>query len=541
MDNAKQAEILPELILEDMDQEQIWQQLELRNNVIVPQLLEQTAKLLATKEQKLEVRLKEEEVDDDNEEELEENEEQNGNIDASDVDDEEQLEEEQEDEEESEAEDSPFMKKQKNKKFKPSIVDDKFFKLNEMEAFLEAEDAKEMRKQKGKLAPSDIDDIDYFKEDVGDEDLEDSEEEINYKDFFDDEDEMENAKQKGKDHFAEQSEEEPENNSDDDSQQSDNELQNAEEDEQEENKNNLQSAEAASDSESDSDDSEKEEKPKSSFEQRQERLQQRIHDYEAEVLGEKPWQLKGEVKASNRPQNSLLEEILEFEATTRPAPIITEATTRCLEDIIRQRIKDQLWDDVVPCVKPTITAQDYRKQLVLDHEKSKQSLAQIYESEYQKEMAKLDPNAAEDKDAEEPKEHKIIRNMMRSLFAKLDALSNFHFTPKPVAPELKIITNTPAVQMEEVAPVAVSDANLLAPEEVFRKPKHELLGKSERTKTDKNRERRKKKEKQRAIHKALEAKDIKRQQKGIPLSKKEEGAKLLKAITKHRNVEKVKF
>ncbi|KAI8117654.1 hypothetical protein FF38_06244 [Lucilia cuprina] len=551
--NQGNPEILPELVVEDMDVEQIWQQLEVRNNLAMNGLIKQTAKLLALREEKLEVHLKEdedeanemqlgqEEEEDDNDDDLEEEEEED------EMDNEEDDDEGEEEEEEEDLFKEKSKPKQKSKR--KSIVDDKFFKLDEMEAFLEAEEAKEDRKHKGKLLAQDDDGINYFAEDFGDEGEEDSEDEDSnpaYKDFFDVDEDLEeeedktkqNDKKKQKDHFADNAQEEDEDDVADEEGEHDENMDDEENEEDQEEENEEKQPLASGEDSDDSEDNEKADEPKSSFEQRQARLEQRIRDYESEVLGEKPWQLKGEIQATSRPQNSLLEEVLEFESTVRPAPIITEETTRCLEDIIRQRIKDKAWDDVVRIVKPVNTPQEYRKKLVLDQEKSKESLAHIYEKEYQMEMEKLNPNR-DPNEPEEPKEHQEIRKMMRELFVKLDALSNFHFTPKPVAPEPKIITNTPAVAMEEVAPVAVSDAKLLAPEEVFRGPKYELVGKSERTKTDKNRALRKKKSKQRAIHNALEAKDLERQKKGIPLTKKEESAKLMKKLTKQRNVEKI--
>lgn len=569
-DNKENPEILPELVVEDMDVEQIWQQLELRNNLVFDSLIAKTAKLLSLRETKLEVHLKEEgeeakdmqmgeeegDEEDDEDNELRDLEEEDEDEENEAVDD-----EEDDDDEDDEEDEDLFQEKIKTKpkSKRKSIVDDKFFKLDEMEAFLEAEEAKEDRKQRGKLLAQDVDGIDYFDENLGDEAVNDSEDEDSnpeYKDFFEVDEELEQEEQglkkdkikkKQKDHFAEKEEEDDEEEENDNEEQEDdmdNENDNMEQDseqeqEGEENGENMPLGSDDDSDESDDNENKKDNEPKSSFEMRQERLEQRMRDYELEVLGEKPWQLKGEVQATSRPQNSLLEEVLEFESTTRPAPVITEETTRCLEDIIKQRIRDQAWDDVVRIVKPVNTPQDYRKKLILDQEKSKESLAHIYEKEYQAEMEKLNPNR-DNNEAEEPKEHQEIRHLMRDLFVKLDALSNFHFTPKPVAPEPKIVTNTPAVAMEEVAPVAVSDAKLLAPEEVFRGPKTELLGKSERTKTDKNRAIRKKKSKQRAIHKALEAKDLERQKKGIPLSKKEESAKIMKKLTKQRNVEKVR-
>lgn len=205
-----------------------------------------------------------------------------------------------------------------------------------------------------------------------------------------------------------------------------------------------------------------------------------------------------------------------------------------MEDIIKQRIKDKAFDDVERKIKPSDVQFEYKKQLVLDQEKSKESLSKIYEKEYLKELEKVDPNAG-DQEEEEPKEHKEIRQKMKDLFDKLDTLSSYFYTPKPAIAELKIITNLPTISMEEVAPVTESAGNLLAPEEIKKRTVGDIIGKGERSKTDKKRERRKKKQ----FQKDKKIREEKRPGKTEKVQDKLEKEKMIKKVTKGRNVERM--
>jgi len=138
-------------------------------------------------------------------------------------------------------------------------------------------------------------------------------------------------------------------------------------------------------------------------------------------------------------------------------------------------------------------------------------LANIYEEEFIKQ--KKIEDAQEETEAI-PEEQFEIEKDLKTLFSKLDALSNFHYTPKPPSTEIRVVTNLPSIAIEEVAPVSVSDATLLAPQEIQDPSQGEIKGKAERTDTDKKRERRIKKKKQ---HVKRIAREEKARAKGISL------------------------
>ncbi|NXS31909.1 MPP10 protein, partial [Pomatostomus ruficeps] len=543
---------LKELVIENFDEEQIWQQLELQNNAVLDFFKKSIARDVEDEDLCLLSDQEEDgsDVETSGDKELEDNimeaETEQKNVYTKDKDKSKGKEKQSKlresvmqkysdedsdidfDIEELEQQAKTAKETTLKKKGRKSVVDDKFFKLAEMEAFLE--DAEKEDKEEE-------DDINYFEDIISDDEEEDSEEakvkpikssrDMTYKDFFDPVDDEDDGDE---DLVANRAEEDQEEEADSAIEEQ-NEESMSEFEDMDEMVEHMRSKEASKKvTFSLPDDSETEDvtevqlekgtdpsEIKSSFEKRQEKMSKKIKSLEEALLEEKPWQLKGEVTGQKRPENSLLEETVLFDHAVRMAPVITEETTFQLEDIIKQRILDEAWDDVVPKEKPKEEAFEYKKRITLDHEKSKLSLAEIYEQEYMK----LHQQKTEE---EENPEHKEIQEMMDSLFQKLDALCNFHFTPKPPVPEVKIVSNLPAISMEEVAPVAVSDAALLAPEEIKEKNKAgDVKTDAEKTSTDKKRELRRKK-----LRKRMRRREKEKRQKLLEKMKPEQGTKLSK-------------
>ncbi|XP_042423357.1 U3 small nucleolar ribonucleoprotein protein MPP10-like [Zingiber officinale] len=78
--------------------------------------------------------------------------------------------------------------------------------------------------------------------------------------------------------------------------------------------------------------------------------------------------------------------------------------------------------------------------------------------------------------------------LFKKISLKLDALSHFHFAPKLVIEDMSIQVNVPAVAMEEVAPLVVSNAAMLAPKEIFH-GKGNIKEEAELTKEERKRRR----------------------------------------------------
>ncbi|KAL4001641.1 Mpp10 family protein [Acanthocheilonema viteae] len=256
------------------------------------------------------------------------------------------------------------------------------------------------------------------------------------------------------------------------------------------------------------------------FRRRQKKLQERIFSIEQTNLAPRNWDLSGEVTAIERGENTMLEKHLDFDQSAPCAPVITVDTTAQLESKIIQRIKDRAFDDVLRVERKSETNAAYRAS-VAESEIVKKSLAEVYEEQYQKTQYGV---GNEEKTNEK---HEEIKKLMSSLFQKLNALSHYRYIPSEVSSEVRVVSNMPSLQKEEVGPLASTDAVLLAPEEIHKHVTGPIKGDDEKTKTDRSHSRRKKKKWQ-------HIKQFKKQEAELEAIKSEISAKKPKLMSQHK-------
>ena len=156
-------------------------------------------------------------------------------------------------------------------------------------------------------------------------------------------------------------------------------------------------------------------------------IHRRIAELEERLVGDQHWSMIGEVSGAERPENSLLETGLEYDAAVSAPPTITEEATKSLEDIIIKRIKDGVFDDVVKKEPPKPMKE--KKTIVLNDEKSKEGLADLYARDYQEQLT-----GVKQEDDKLDKNKKEIMKLFNKITHDLDVLSNFHYVPKLVFP-----------------------------------------------------------------------------------------------------------
>ncbi|KAE9377992.1 Mpp10 protein [Stipitochalara longipes BDJ] len=209
---------------------------------------------------------------------------------------------------------------------------------------------------------------------------------------------------------------------------------------------------------------------KSAHERRQAKLAEEIRRLEAASVAKREWTLAGEARAADRPLNSLLEEDLDFERTGKPVLEVTAEVTESIEELIKRRILAQEFDEVIRRRPDSVPTNTRRGAFELDDSKPQQSLAEMYEEEHFK--AHNPDTYVSKADEKLRKEEKEIEALWKEVSAKLDALSSWHYKPKPPAPSLTVVSDVATVAMEDAQPTTAIAINgggsMLAPQEIYK-------------------------------------------------------------------------
>ena len=249
---------------------------------------------------------------------------------------------------------------------------------------------------------------------------------------------------------------------------------------------------------------------RSAHERRQAKVSEEIRNLEAELVAKRAWTLSGEAAAIQRPHNSLLEEDLEFEHVGKPVPVITEEVAESIEALIKRRILAQEFDEVLRRRPDTLGDPSAARRGLIELETTahKQGLADELAEEHVK---NANPDSYVSKSDEKlQREEKEIQNMWKDISGKLDALSSWHYKPKPVEPTLTVVSDVATIAMEDAQPTTAQGVaggeSMIAPQEIYQAGKEtaeqgEVVGKSglpiarqEMNREDKSRRRRRQKE-----------------------------------------------
>ncbi|EIW66341.1 hypothetical protein TREMEDRAFT_45806 [Tremella mesenterica DSM 1558] len=276
-------------------------------------------------------------------------------------------------------------------------------------------------------------------------------------------------------------------------------------------------------------DDEEDDKNLSTFQKQQMELSKQIAELESEAIGPKDWTLLGEATARARPENSLLEEDLDFEQVGKVIPVITEESVKSLEDLIKQRIIDNNFDSPVRVRAFEPTPFLPSRYFELQDTQSTKSLAQIYEDEYQ--AVSSGTSVKDPRDEKLKKDHEEIERSWEEICYKLDALSSLNFVPKQPKAQITTISNTPTTSLETALPPTMSAHSTLAPEEILNPATSSaLISRSELTPEEKQKLRMKNRKKKagqgRKLNEMVELYGKKR------VSAKEEKEKALAGLVK---------
>eukprot|EP00923_Selenidium_pygospionis_P051015 GHVN01088506.1.p2 GENE.GHVN01088506.1~~GHVN01088506.1.p2 ORF type:complete len:229 (+),score=52.13 GHVN01088506.1:1023-1709(+) len=155
-------------------------------------------------------------------------------------------------------------------------------------------------------------------------------------------------------------------------------------------------------------------KGKKAKKEKERKTTKEIIELERENIGEKPWELRGEVSARERPAGSLLGKNVVFDRkAVSKERVPEEREEEDLISILRQRIMEKRFDNVVPMKE--------KKTEIITVEEPLEEKTLVEEYEQEKKHVQVEISAKIKKKQEE--DHRRIKELYRRVCKDLEGLS----------------------------------------------------------------------------------------------------------------------
>lgn len=136
--------------------------------------------------------------------------------------------------------------------------------------------------------------------------------------------------------------------------------------------------------------------------------------------------------------------------------------TETIEELIKQRIKGGVFDDVVR--KAALEPRKFKpKAAEVSLERPKEHLGEMYAKDYEQQVLRTTSAAS----AATAKKHSEVNDLLARLSGRLDTLFSFNNVPRAHTSEVTVKSAVAAVKMEDATPSTMASAEALAPEEVY--------------------------------------------------------------------------
>lgn len=181
-----------------------------------------------------------------------------------------------------------------------------------------------------------------------------------------------------------------------------------------------------------------------------------IEEIHNKMLEDKPWEMKGEIKAKDRPIGSLLDKNLDFKVSKKQVPLVTPELSSKIENLIKLRVSKGLFDNPKMNSYLQNKENEHKNNFILNYNKSSKGIADLYEEDFNK-LNDNNNNLLETKSQEKQE----IEDLMNELFTMFTAVTSNTFISQTIKEDINVIKDIDVIEIKDISKNIVNNENAI--------------------------------------------------------------------------------